>query len=164
MSFQTAKITAVCSSVLAIALASTSAHAATASAAAKATILEQVTVTKTSDLDFGTIVVGATGGNVVLSSANGSVNCAAALVCTGTTKAAAFDVTGTTGQTVNVTTATSVTLNNGTNNMTATLSGSDTSIVLDGTDAFTVGGTLAVAANQASGNYVGNFNVTVAYQ
>jgi hypothetical protein len=40
--------------------------------------------------------------------------------------------------------------------VTSTLSGT-------GTDSFTVGGTLAVAAGQVAGVYAGIFNVTVAY-
>ncbi|WP_164118478.1 DUF4402 domain-containing protein [Sphingorhabdus sp. Alg239-R122] len=162
--FNKAKFLTAGSAVLAAALVSTSANAATANADARATILEQITVTKTSDLDFGTVVVGATGGNVALSSADGSVSCDAALVCSGTTTAAAFDVTGTAGETVDITVDPSVNLVSGGNSMTASLSGSDASLVLAGGDSFTVGGTLAVAANQAAGDYVGNFDVTVEYQ
>jgi hypothetical protein len=36
-------------------------------------------------------------------------------------------------------------------------------ITTDGTDAWVVGGTLSVGANQASGNYTGSFSVTIAY-
>jgi len=158
---------AIASTVLAAALASTSAHAATANADATATILEQVTVTKSADLDFGTIVVGATGGTVDISTA-GARTCAAALVCSGAVTAAAFDVDGTTGEVVDVTVPANVTLTSGTGptatSMTATLSGSDATITLDGTDAFTVGGSLAVGANQAAGDYSGTFTVTVDYQ
>ncbi|MEP6104101.1 DUF4402 domain-containing protein [Parasphingorhabdus sp.] len=41
---------------------------------------------------------------------------------------------------------------------------SASTITLDGTDGFTVGGTLSVGANQADGAYVGTFGVTVNYQ
>jgi len=156
--------TAAAASVLAASvMGANAAHAATASADARANILQQVTVTNTSDLDFATIVTGAVASTVVVSSA-GAVTCGAGLVCSGTTTAAGFDVTGTTGQTVDVSSDASVTLNSGGNSMTASLATSVATIVLDGTDAFTVGGTLSVGAGQADGAYVGTFNVTVDYQ
>jgi len=155
---------AAAASVLAVStMGVTAAHAATASADATANILQQVTVTNTSDLDFATIVTGAAASTVAVDSA-GAVTCGAGLVCSGTTTAAGFDVTGTTGQTVDVSSDASVTLNSGANSMTATLATSVATIVLDGTDAFTVGGTLSVGAGQADGAYVGTFNVTVDYQ
>lgn len=159
---------AVASSVLAASvMGANAAHAATASADARANILEQVTVTNTSDLDFATIVTGATAGNVVVDSA-GAVTCAAALVCSGTTTAAGFTVAGTTGQTVDIDADASVTLTNaGGNAMVATLTESVTTLSISGvaaTDVFSVGGSLAVGANQADGAYLGNFDVTVNYQ
>jgi len=137
------------------------AYAATASADAFANILEEVVVTKTADLNFGTIVVGATGDTVSVSTA-GVVSCGT-LVCSGTTAAAAFGVTGTVGETVTVTVDPSVTLTSGANTMTATLTSSDTTLTLAGADSFTVGGDLAVGNAQASGVYSGTFDVTVNY-
>ncbi|WP_422345274.1 DUF4402 domain-containing protein [Parasphingorhabdus sp.] len=159
---------ALASSVLAASvMGANAAHAATASADARATILEQVTVTNTSDLDFATIVTGATAGTVVVDAA-GAVTCAAALVCSGTTTAAGFSVAGTTGQTVDIDADATVTLTNGGGNaMVATLVESATTLTISGTaanDVFTVGGSLAVGANQADGAYLGNFDVTVNYQ
>lgn len=141
------------------------AHAATASADASANILEQVQIDKTSDLGFGTIVTGTSASTVAIA-ANGDRTCGAVLVCSGATSAAGFDVTaGTTGRTVNVSSDNSVTLTNPDGDiMTASLSPSVTTIVLDGTDSFTVGGTLSVGANQADGLYEGSFDVTVDYQ
>lgn len=157
---------ALASSVLvASAMGANAANAATASADAKANILQQVTVTSDgSDLDFGTIVSGASAGTVAVS-ALGARSCTASIVCSGTTTAAGFNVSGTENATVTVSTDTSVTLTNvNSDTMSASLTPSVTSIVLDGTDAFTVGGTLSVAAGQADGAYVGNFDVTVSYQ
>lgn len=156
---------ALASSVLvASVMGANAAHAATASADARANILQQVTVTSDgSDLDFGTIVTGATASSVVISSA-GALTCGTGLVCSGTTSAAGFDVTGTTGEIVTVSSDTSVTLTGPSDTMTASLTPSASSITLDGTDGFTVGGTLAVGANQADGAYVGTFGVTVNYQ
>lgn len=157
---------AVASSVLAASvMGAGAAHAATASADATANILEQVTVTSDgTDLAFGTIVTGTAASTVAVAS-NGTATCGAGLVCTGTTTAAGFDVTGTTGETVDVSADTTVTLTNANgDNMSASLSPSVSTIVLDGTDGFTVGGTLNVGANQADGQYAGTFNVTVDYQ
>lgn len=141
----------------------TSAQAATASATARAQILRQVTLTKTADLDFATIVTAATASTVQVSPA-GVRTCGAGLTCTGTVTAAAFGIVGTTGQTVTLAAAGPVTLTSGANTMTATLATSAATRVLTGTDSFTVGGTLSVGANQADGVYTGSFNVTVDYQ
>jgi Mat/Ecp fimbriae major subunit len=135
---------------IALALGSNAAQAATANADARATILTQVTVVKTSDLDFVTPA--------------GAGSCTAGLVCSGTKTAANFTVTGVVGQTVGITLPANVTLTSGTNSMTATLNSSATSILLDGTDAFSVGGDLAVSATQAAGAYLGTFTATVNYQ
>ncbi len=148
-----------------MAFGASSANAATASADATATILQQITVTKTADLAFGTIVVGATGGNVTVSNSGGAITCAAALACSGTNGAAAFDVVGTVGEAVTVTVDPTVSLTSGSNSMTATLNPSYSGThTLVAADELVVGGTLAVAANQASGVYSGSFDVTVNYQ
>ncbi len=156
---------ALASSVLAASvMGAGAAQAATASADATANILQQVTVTSDgSDLAFGTIVTGTAASTVAVDSA-GAVTCGTGLVCSGTTTAAGFDVTGTTGETVDVSADASVTLTGPSGTMTASLSPSVSTIVLDGTDGFSVGGTLNVGANQADGAYSGTFNVTVDYQ
>ena len=152
------------SAFAAMALATTAAQAATADGTASATILTQVTVSNTSALDFGTIAIGTSGGNVTISTA-GARTCGSGLVCSGATTAAGFSVSGVTGQTVGVTVPGSVTLTEtGGATMSATLSSSAASIVLDGTDAFTVGGVLGVGGTQTAGAYSGLFTVTVNYQ
>ncbi len=127
-------------------------------------------------LDFGTIADGGIAGptNLVVNTSGALVACPANLVCGGTTDAPTFNITGLTGMTVDVTfTNTTETLNHtgvppvgmlstltaGT--FTNSLPGS--SIVLDGTDSFTVGGTLTVDTNQAPGVYTGSVSVEVAY-
>lgn len=151
-------------SVLALGLASGAAQAATADGTARATILQQVTVTNTSDLQFGTVAIGTGGGSVAVSTA-GARTCATTLVCTGATTAAGFNVSGATGMTVGISHPGSVTLTDGSgNNMTATIASSATSLVLAGGDSFRVGGSLNVGATQAAGAYAGTFTVTVNYQ
>lgn len=156
---------ALASSVLvASVMGATAARADTATADARANILAQVSVDSDgSALDFGTIVTGATSSTVAVNAA-GTVTCGSGLVCSGTTSAAGFDVSGTTGETVDVSVDPSVTLTGPSGTMTASLVASNATIVLDGTDAFTVGGILNVGANQADGAYVGTFNVSVDYQ
>lgn len=143
-------------------LGATGAQAASTTATAKAKILQQVAVTNTSDLDFGTIVTGTAASTVAIGS-TGTRTCGAGLTCSGSTAAAGFSVLGTIGQTVTIST-TNATLASGTNNMSTALTPSQATMVLAATNAFTVGGTLNVGANQADGNYAGTFSVTVNYQ
>lgn len=149
-------------------LTATSAHAATATGTAKAKILRQITLTNTSDLEFATVISGATASTVAVSTA-GAVTCGASLTCTGTTTAANFNVQGTNNAVVLVGGDASVTLNGSLGGtMTASLAYSATSLTLANSGptggSFQVGGTLAVGANQLSGDYTGTFNVTANYQ
>jgi Mat/Ecp fimbriae major subunit len=158
------KAAILASTVAATALVSTAAQAATASATARARILRQVTVTNTSDLQFGTIVTAAAASTVVVSTA-GARTCGAGLVCSGATTAAGFNVTGTTGQVVTISVPASVNLTSGANSMTATLNSSaSTATLVANAASFSVGGTLAVGASQADGDYAGTFTATVDYQ
>jgi Mat/Ecp fimbriae major subunit len=150
--------------VTALGMGATSAHAATASATAKAKILRQVTVTNTTDLQFGTIVSSPTASTVVISTTGNRI-CGAGLVCSSTASAAGFNVTGTSGQIVSVSVPASVNLTSGTFSMRADLSTSATSLTLaNNAGTFSVGGTLNVAANQEDGDYLGTFSVTADYQ
>ena len=150
--------------VASLGLGATAAHAATASATAKAKILRQVTLTNTTDLQFGTIVSSPTASTVVVSTA-GTRTCGASLVCSGASTAAGFNVTGTNGQVVSVSVPASVTLTSGTFSMVADLATSATSLTLaSNAGSFSVGGTLNVAADQDDGDYAGTFNVTADYQ
>ncbi|VWX60478.1 conserved exported hypothetical protein [Sphingorhabdus sp. 109] len=156
---------ALASSVLlASVVGANAAEAATASADARANILKQVTVDSNDvDLNFGTIITGATASTVVVST-GGVSTCGTGLVCSGTTTAAGFTINGTSGETVDISVDPSVTLTGPSGTMTAALTSSDSTLVLDGTDSFAVGGTLSVAANQADGAYSGTFSVSVDYQ
>lgn len=152
------------SALVATAMGANAAHAATATADARANILEELTVTKDAgtDLDFGTIITDGTAGNVVVGT-NG-VRGTCDLICSGTTDAADFSVTGTASEAVTLTVPATVSLTGPGAAMTATLS-STALPALDaaGDGAFSVGGSLAVNAAQADGAYVGTFSVTVEY-
>ncbi len=155
---------AVAASLIASLGAGAAASAATQSATARARILRQVTLTNTTDLQFGTIVSSPAASTVLVSTA-GARTCGAALVCSGTTTAAHFDVAGTTGQIVTVVVDPTVTLTSGTNTMTAALTSSAAVLTLvANAGGFNVGGLLTVGASQADGSYAGSFNATADYQ
>ena len=149
--------------VVALGFGASAASAATATANARASILRQITVTKTADLDYATIVTGAAASTVIVAPC-GARTCGVGLTCSGTATAAAFSVIGTVGQVATVSVPATVTLTSGGNNMTSTLLSSAATLTLAATNSFNVGGTLAVGANQADGVYNGTFTVTVNYQ
>ena len=155
---------------LAVASFAGSAQAATsATGTATAEVLSTLTVTNTSALQFGQIA--ANNGGTVSVNANGSASASGSIVSTGTRAPATFAVTGSPNASV------IVTLPSGPINLTRS-GGSETMAVsafntapsggfqLDssGAGSFAVGGTLTVAANQASGSYSGSFSVSVEYQ
>src|SRR3546814_11714087 len=82
--------------IAALAMNAPAAHAATATGTATAKILRQITLTKTSDLQYATIISGATASTVAVSTAGG-VSCGVGLTCTGTAAAGSFHVAGTSG-------------------------------------------------------------------
>lgn len=149
-----------------------SANAATAQADAEAQILAALTldVQSGSTLNFGVIAPNGAG-TVVIDPATGSASCSAQLICSGTTSAVGFDVTGGANQNVGITLPSgSITLNRvgGGASMTIDTFADDASgsVALDGSGnaSFDVGATLNVGAAQAAGTYNGQFDVSVAYQ
>lgn len=164
MKIQMLKAIVATTTLAALGLGATAASAATATATARAKILRQITLTNTSDLQFGTIVTSAAASTVAISSA-GARTCGAGLVCSGTTTAADFTIGGTTGQVVTISVPASVSLTSGGNTMTASLAANAaTTTLVANAGAFSVGGTLSVGANQADGDYTGTFTATVDYQ
>ena len=144
----------------------TAGHAASAQGSATVSILKAVTVSKTSDLNFGKVAAGSAAGTVGIA-IDGTRTCGASLTCLGTGAAGAFDVVGTAGETVSVSLdSTSVVLTDSTQDtMTVTLASSAKQLTLAaGKASFKVGGTLAVAAQQPAGVYTGLFQVSVNYE
>ncbi len=149
------------------------AHAATASGTANAEILADVSVVETAELDFGTIAVGPSGNSVTISTTGGTIqSCTGS--CTGGARGA-FAITGETGMDVDISVDGAVTLvklvagvpvasPTANQQMSASLSTDISTLTLDGTDAFVVGGVLGVAATQEAGTYEGSYDVTVTYQ
>jgi hypothetical protein len=146
------------------------AWAATASATATVVTVRPLTLVKTDDLSFGSLIPSATAGTVKIDpttdarTATGGVT-----VAGGTSSAAKFVALGLVNIYSNVTLPTSITLDRAGGGASMTVSaittnGSATRL-FPGTSILDVrvGGTLNVAANQQEGDYVGQFTVTVIY-
>lgn len=172
------RIVAVGAALAAASLATSANAAATATATATAEVLNSLTLTADSALDFGQIAANG-GGTVAVNYDNTKVTSSLSsgnpLVSTGTVAPAAFTVTGSANANVAVTLPTSASTL--TWQGTWTGSGSAPTMSLDtfnglsavalnasGTGNFNVGGTLHVGANQYPGTYSGTFNVSVEYQ
>lgn len=143
------------------------AHAASATGTATVRILQAITVTKTSDLNFGKVVAASQAATVSIGE-SGARTCGTGLTCYGATTAGAFGVTGSAGETVSVSIDNpSIQLTNGGGapGMTVALTTSTPSLVLSGGGgSFKIAGTLTVGANQPGGVYSGYYSVSVNYQ
>ena len=146
--------------------------APSANATATGTIITPLAIAKSSDMNFGNVVAGATPGTVVLAPAGTrTITGGAFLPATvGTVSAASFNVTGANNFTYAITLpASSITITSGANTMTIdTWTSNPTPTGLlngSGAQTVTVGGTLNVAANQAAGTYTlaNGLTVIVAY-
>ena len=91
---------------------SDAANAAQTTAKGSATVITPTAVAKTADLEFGSIASGSTQSTVTMS-ADGNFNCGVGIVCYGTHKASAFDVTGNGNELVALETDPTVTLTSG---------------------------------------------------
>ena len=138
----------------------------TAQASASVNIVSPLTLTKNSDLDFGTVVGPFSGTAVEISNA-GTPNCGT-LTCSGSPSAANFTVSGgTANQALAVTVDPSVSMTSGGNTLVADLTTDLPGAVstdASGGATFGVGGKLTLAAGTVDGLYSGTFNVTVNYQ
>jgi len=149
-----------------------SANAATRTATAnvRIAIIAPLSITKTNDLAFGNIVPGATAGTVTINQATGAATKTGGVTLFGTANhAASFNITGSGrhNYVITVSAAPTLTRAGGTQTMKMTalrLNGATTrTMAASGTATLTLGGTLAVAANQVAGTYSGTFTVSVAY-
>ncbi len=145
--------------------------AKTATATARTAVLIPLSITKVNDLNFGNIVSGATAGTVTINQTTGAVTRTGGATVFGTThNAASFTVAGSAGQTYAITLSAPpiLTRAGGTQTIALTalrLRGAATrKMVAAGTTTLSVGGTLAVPANQMPGAYSGVFTLSVAYQ
>lgn len=138
-----------------------------ASANALVNIVSPLTLTKNTDLNFGT-VVGPFTGQVVHIDNTGAYTCGATLTCSGTQSVANFSLTGTANQNVVLTIPNSVTLNGSVSGtLSVDLSGDkpvNPTLSAAGTASFNVGGKLTIPAGTVDGVYSNTFNVTANYQ
>ena len=157
---------------------STAAHADTAAADATAEVLAALELTNTDALNFGTVILSATStGGTVNVDAAGTRACAGDVVCgpAGAEQAAGFTAGSNVSVAVQDLVANPVSLthtgNVGSTNaehnieLTALVDSAGGSYTgFSGSEAFTVGGTIALDGSEIAGTYEGTFDVTVAYQ
>lgn len=142
--------------------------AASATGNSNATIVAPIAIAPTAtELNFGDISPNtATPGTVTVDTASARTGSGVGLVAGGTVSAGVFNVTGCANCAFNVTAPTPGALLTGPGlDMTITAFTTINSSPLDGAGAgtVTVGGTLAVGANQTAGAYAGTYAVTVDY-
>jgi hypothetical protein len=153
------------------------AQQASANALAKGLVLEPLTLSKYSDLDFGTVAGDPTNPGTVVVDVTDPVNptrtkTGAVTLVPSTWQPARFDGFGDPGKAVILTLNPPTVLLNGTNTIGVNSMVLDTCSCLSdtrtigATGAFTVyvGGDFAIAANQANGLYQATFSVTADYQ
>lgn len=146
----------------------TSSFAAEVDADAGAKIIAPLQISNATALYFGTIAPSLTNADQVVVTPAGAKSCGAELTClTDDHTAALFNVSGESDASYTVELPSSIEIQNGAggkmdvNGFTGSKSGGT---LVSGADSFTVGGTLAVAANQPTGEYTGTFTVAVEYE
>jgi hypothetical protein len=154
----------------ALATAANAQNSANDDAAVGITVLQPVSVTNTSGLQFGRVIRGA--GDVAVD-IDGARTIASGFspAAAGTISAANFTVKAEGGQALTYTVPATVTLSNGASSLTvntvsnaASLATATGSLGAEATYTLKVGGTVNVASNTATGAYTGTMNVIVAYQ
>ncbi len=123
----------------------------------------------TRDLNFGEIVRSGTAGTVTINAVSGARTASGGvyLGANGGASAAAFEITGQKNKQFTISLSNSITISNGTSNMTVnafttSLTGNAGKFDHDGQGSFQVGARLNVSAQQATGVYKGTFEVTIA--
>lgn len=155
---------------MALVAGATSAHAGTQTGSALASTVSPATLTRTADLDFGTLIGSATAGTAVINPNTDARSVTGGVVAFGGTPSAAhFTAVGRVGLIALITLPTTITLthSSGVGTMTVnnvTTNGGTTRLFpLTATIDVAVGGTLNIAGNQKDGAYSGTFNVTAIY-
>ena len=143
------------------------ASAASVTATTTVNVAKPVQLMKLQDMDFGTVILsGFTGTRTVAISQAGVLACGANLVCSGTPKAARFNVQGFNKMTATIT-VTGGNLTNGTDSI-PFAPDAPSSIYLPNSGApgidFNVGGTITLSSTLVGGTYTGTMTVTSDYQ
>ncbi|MEL6568816.1 MAG: DUF4402 domain-containing protein [Pseudomonadota bacterium] len=157
------------SAVAAATILAGSAIAADVQSDAGAKIVAPLQISNVTALYFGTVAPSTSAADTVIVDAAGNKTCGAELTCLSSDHTAAeFSVSGDPERAYTIDLPSSISISNGNggtmtvNNFTG--SKANGTLSTGGTDSFDVGGTLNVAANQATGEYTGTFTVTVEYQ
>lgn len=129
-----------------------------------------LTITKNSDLVFGTIAPGISPGSVTISHSNNAVSSnGVSLLSVGPVRnRATFTIRGPLGTPFSVSIPSSIQLTSGgltpmNLNLTKNLPNTNNSIPAGGSIVLYIGGTLQINSNQPSGNYTGSVTVTINY-
>lgn len=156
----------------ALAASAAPALAVTQNASVKASVIKPLTLTSRQNLDLGTITLG-TG---VFSNATVGISRAGVFscpnpntICTGPTRVARYNVTGSNKQVIRITAPNVTMVNQADPTKTLTLvvdSPGQVTLTSSGNPGldFSLGGSIALSSTTGSGNYVGTFRVTVDYQ
>lgn len=147
-------------------------QSATTTASASAVIIAPLTITRNTDLHFGTVMRSAVAGTVTVSPVDGTRSSLGGVTLSALAplhSRAQFTVEGETGKTYTISLPTTdVIITNATSDQMEvnafTSDPTPTGSIAAGTSTLYVGATLNVDANQASGAYTGTFSVTVNYQ
>ncbi len=153
-------------------LAASPAYAAERDGDAEAEILEQITLTQVSGLDFGTIIPSSTPGRINVRRNNDTCRARGGVTLVGTDcQRGEFLITGPSRQRVRITLASApITLTQQSGSATMVMDrvringGRNKRLNAAGQRTFYVSGRLQVGANQDPGIYDGTFNVTVDYR
>ena len=156
------------SAVAVASLMTSAAFAAEVESQAGAKIVAPLQISNVAALYFGTVAPSLTAADTVVVSPAGAKTCGAELTClTDDHTAAEFKVTGEADASYTIDLPNEIKIDNGSGDamIVADFTGSKSNgTLVSGADNFTVGGTLAVEANQANGDYTGTFTVAVEYQ
>ncbi|MBA3678075.1 MAG: DUF4402 domain-containing protein [Sphingosinicella sp.] len=138
-----------------------------ATANSSVSIIIPISITKSTDLLFGTVAKPLTGsGTVAVNASTGTRTVGGGVVgMTSTTGRATFTVTGDTTRAFTATVPANFTLGNGTpgDNITVALTSDVPAALTAGSATIGVGGSFSLAAAQTVGAYTGSFAVSVAY-
>ena len=139
-------------------------------AQASATVIKPIAITNPTTLNFGNLISSTTAGTIILGTdgnRTASTGVTLPTAIPGIVTAAGFNVVGENNAHYTIAISESVVLKNPTNDeMTLNAFTNNATKVLSaaGTESFKVGGTLNVAAGQASGLYSSTYVVTVTYE
>ncbi|HEV7572869.1 MAG TPA: DUF4402 domain-containing protein [Thermoanaerobaculia bacterium] len=159
-------LVAIFLSLTAVVASAQAAGSASATASAFAKVITPIAITKTADLNFGTIISGSTGTVTVSPAGVETAIGATVLNPNPNVSAAQFNVTGEPSTVYTITLPGTITITNGAQTMSVGgFQSTPASGVLSagGSQALQVGATLNVGTNQAVGSYSGTFSVTVNY-